>query len=156
MRSAECVHDEYVEVLDELLRELHVVLFLFRMEADVFEQEHFSVFPVRDGFVDLLADAVGDEAHGPSCQLRELFADGLERVFEVDRSLRAAEVRDERDFSARVAQSRQRRKMRLYARVVADPAVGQGDVEVHPDQNLFTRYVRGRKGLEAHSVTVLF
>ena len=77
MRGAEGVHDEYVEVLDELLRELHVVLFLFRMEADVFEQEHFSVFPVRDGFVDLLADAVGDEAHGPSGQLRELFADGL-------------------------------------------------------------------------------
>ncbi len=84
----------------------------------------------RDGVLRDLADAVARERDRGAEQLGEPLAHGRERGGRVGRALRPPEVRAEDHARAGLAQRRDRRQRRADARVVADHAVLDRDVEV--------------------------
>jgi len=65
MRGAESVVDVTIGERRELLGELGIVAFLARMKAQVLEKQDVAVGKAGDGPLDLLADAVIDEADRP-------------------------------------------------------------------------------------------
>ena len=112
------------------LCECGVVLFFLRMKAQVLEQDDVALHRAR-----LLADAVGREGDRLPEQLGQAIRDRPQAHVRVDLALGSSQVareHDRRALSERVLDGGQRR---LDARVVADDAVLQRDVEVHADEN---------------------
>ena len=112
--------------------ELRIVLFFFGMEAQVLEEHHAAARAVDHlhGILRRRADAVVDELHGPSEQLREVTCDGRQAELRVRLSLRPAEVAGEDDRGAALERVSNRRQRRRDPRVLGDPAVLQRNVEV--------------------------
>merc|ERR1719261_1676122 len=139
---AERVVDEEVEGGRELLDEGGVVLGLLLVEARVLEEEGLAVAHAVDDRSDLVADAVGRHLHGRAELLAHARGHGAERELVLGPVLGPAEVRAHRDLGALVEEVLDRRDGRADARVVADHAVLEGDVEVAADEDLLALEVR--------------
>ena len=62
----------------QLLGEFGIVLFLFLVEADIFQQQHFAGLQRLRHRFDFRADAIGRHLHGLAQQLRQRFRSGLQ------------------------------------------------------------------------------
>src|SRR5581483_9241350 len=93
MRGAEGVVDVDVAELGDLLGEIRVVLLLFLVESEIFEQQDVAVLKTFGSAFDAGADAVIDEADRLAEQFTELLLNRLERVFRLRSALRPAEMR---------------------------------------------------------------
>merc|ERR1719261_1426933 len=142
VRRAERVVDEEVEGGRELLDEGGVVLGLLLVEARVLEEERLAVAHAVDDRRDLVADAVGRHLHGRAELLAHARGHGAERELVLGPVLGPAEVRAHRDLGALVEEVLDRRHGRADARVVADDALLDGDVEVAADEDLLALEVR--------------
>ena len=83
----------------------------------------------------LVADAVGRERDRPAEQLRQAIGDRPQAQLRFDLALRPAEVAGEDDRRALLERVLNGRQRRLDARVVADDAVLERDVEVDADED---------------------
>ena len=135
MRRTERVVDVEVTELCELGREGEVVLLLTRVVAHVLAQQHVAVGELPRLRDNRLADAIVGPADRRAEQLLEAHAHGRERGGGIARSLRTAEVRAEHDPRVALAQRTDRRQRGTDARVVADHAVRERDVEVDPAEH---------------------
>ena len=100
----------------ERLRKHRVVLLFFRMETQVLEQDDIACRVARR-----IADAVGRKGDGLSEQRRQPIRDRPEAHLGVDLALRPSQVAREDDRRAvveRVADGRQRRRMRVSSPIV--------------------------------------
>jgi hypothetical protein len=142
VRGAEGVVDVEVGELGEPLRELRVVLGLAGLEAAVLEQQDIALAERLGRGPDLVADDTGRERDVGPQEPREPRGDRRHREAGVV-ALGAAEMGDEDERSAALAQKLDCRQRRGDARVVGDAAVVvERDVEVDPDES--PPRVRGR------------
>ena len=131
VRGAERVVDVEVRQRAEARRQLRVVLRLARLEADVLEHHDVAVGHVVEVVRerDLRVEQAG-----------EVLGDRRERELRLA-VLRPAEVRDEQQPRAALAQLLDRRQRGADPRVVGHRAVRQRDVEVDADEAALTRDV---------------
>ncbi len=122
VRGRERVIDPDVAELCQLRDEGGIVLFLFLVEAGVFQAAgcRRPSSPPRPGRG--LADAVVGEGDGLLHDLRQRFSDRLERLLRVA-SLRPAEMREQDDLAALVRDFGDGRRDALEPRCVGDAAV---------------------------------
>jgi hypothetical protein len=143
MGAAEGVVDVDVAEVGELLGEVGIVLLLFGMEAEVFEQEGLAGLEVGGHLEGDLSDAIGGEGD-VFILVHDVVEQGAEVVDKRAQAhggnglaLGAAEVRGEDDLGL-VAQGVLDGGQRLAdAGVVEDGAAvgGEGDVEVDADEH---------------------
>ena len=100
MGGAEGVVDVNVGQFGEQLGEVGVVLFLFLVEAEIFQEQDFAVLEGGGELFDGGADAVVGELHGLAEELGEAGGAGLEGVFGFGSALGSAEVGHEDEASA--------------------------------------------------------
>ena len=136
MRGPERIVDVDVGERGERFREAGVVLLLLRVEPQVLEQDDAAFAGLRDRLRRRLADAVFRERDGPPEQLRQPRRHGTERILGIRLALRPPEVRREDDGRALLEGVLDRREGRADARVLSDPAVFDGYVEIDPDERL--------------------
>ena len=133
--GAEGVVDVEVGQPGQSLGERRVVLGLPRLEADVLEQQHVAG-PSPSAIVSTSSPTTaGACLHLGAEQLGQPLADRPHRERRVDLALGPAEVRDEDQGGAALAQQLDRRQRRPDPRVVGDAAAVERDVEVDPDQH---------------------
>ncbi len=128
VRGAERVVDVEVRERAEARRQLGVVLRLARLEADVLEHHDVAVGHVVE---------VRRERDLGAEQAGEVLGDRRERELRLA-VLRPAEVRDEQQPRAALAQLLDRRQRGADAGIVGDRAVRQRDVEVDADEAALT------------------
>ena len=135
-RPERIVHVEIGE-RGECGRESRIVLLFLGVEAEVLEKDHAAARTVDHlhGILRRRADAVVDELHGPSEQLREVTCDGRQAELRVRLSLRPTEMAGEDDGGAAIERVSNRRQRRRDPRVVGDPAVLQRNVEVDANED---------------------
>ena len=133
--GAEGVVDVEVGEPGQRVGQLRIVLGLARLEADVLEQQHVARAQPGGHRLDLLADHRRRLLHLGAEQLGQALADRPHRERRVDLALRPAEVGDEDQRGAALAQQLDRRQRRADPRVVGDPAAVERHVEVDPDQH---------------------
>ena len=143
MHGSERIRHEDVCQICQRFCKRGIVLFLFLMEAGVFEQNDFSVFHVCDSSLCAFADGVfGEPDLRIGQQLGKLFTDRCECVLFIDLSLRTAEMRAEDDFRVVCEQVLDRRQCCDDTLVVRNLAVlGQRYVEVHANENFLAGYL---------------
>ncbi len=95
-----------------------------------------------DGSNGRLADAVVGEPNRPAEKIREPRGDGAEAHLRIRLPLRSSEVARQHDGGSLVERVRDGRNRRADARVVADHAVLQRDVEIDPDEDPLTAEVQ--------------
>ena len=135
MGGAEGVVDVDVGELGERPGKGRVVLGLPGLEADVLQQQHFAGPEAPRHRLDVAADHRRRLLDRDAEQLGQPLADRAHRERGVGLALRPAEVGDEDQGRAPLAQQLDRRQRRPDSRVVGDPAVLQRDVEVDPDEH---------------------
>ncbi len=136
MRGAERVVDVDVGELGERLRKRGIVLFLFRVEAQVLEQDDLgSAMRCGHGGFRRLADAVGRKDDVALQQLPQSIGDRLQAELRRRLALRPPQVRRKNDRRALVERVVNGRQRRGDARVVGDRAVLDRHVEVDADED---------------------
>ena len=127
----------------QLLREFRNVLFLLRMEAQVFEQQHAAVLKRLRRRFRLRTNAIGREGHGLAQQLRQARGSGFETVFGIHLALGAAQVRGQDQPSAALHYVLNGWQGGLDARVIGDfTGVVQRHVEIHAHEDALAFYVK--------------
>ena len=138
---AEGVVDVKLGGAEELLGEGGIVLFLLGMEADIFQEEDIARLEGGAELVGFGADAVGRELDRFAQDFGEVGGNRLEGILLLRLALGAAEVAGEDEGGALFQKKLQRGQGFLDAGVVGNlRAFGggfEGDVEIHPDENLF-------------------
>ena len=129
VRDRKCLVDEDVAERGELLRERRVVLFLFRMEAGVFQTENVAVAHGGDGCFCLRADAVVGEGNRLLKMARDFGGSRAQRVFGVA-ALWPAEMRQQDHLAALAGDLEHGRRDFLDAGGVGDLAVLHRHVEI--------------------------
>ena len=135
MGGAESVADEdAVAKRGKLLREGFVVLFLFGMEADVFEKKDIAVgerLALRfwDG-----ADAIRGETNGLADQSFELLGGRKKRILGIRTAFGPPQMRSEDQACAFLNGQAQGGDSFTNAGIVGDHAVLERDVEVHANE----------------------
>ena len=132
---AERVVDVDVRRRHQRRREVRVVRFFLRVEAEVLEQGHAARPGLRDRPLRRLSHAVRGAAHGAAEQLRQPRRDRPQAELRPWPSPRPAEVRGEHERCAPLQGVPQRRQRRPHAGVVGHRAVGQRHVEVDAHQH---------------------
>ena len=133
--GAERVVDVDVRERRERRGERRVVRLLAGMEAQVLEQQHVAIGKRVHGLLGDRADAVGRELDAGAEQLGEARAHRSQAQLAMELALRPAEVRAHDDARAARTQRLERRQGPADAGVVADPAVGERNVEVGAHQH---------------------
>ena len=85
MSGPESVGDVDLSELRELVRELGIIVFFARVEAEVLEQENLAVFHSLDHQLDAIAHAVVGQGDFLAQKRRQSAGDGLERELRVRR-----------------------------------------------------------------------
>ena len=126
-----------VAIAGQLLGKFGVVLRLFLMEAQVFQQDDLAVLHVCDRFVRALADDIRREGHFIGEQPLQAARHRREREFRLEFPLRAAEVRAKDDLCVLAEQILDGRERGLDARLVRDFPILQRDIKVYPHKDSF-------------------
>jgi len=128
---------------------LDLALFL-DVEAEVFEEEHFTGLERGGGGFGDRADAIGGEGDGLAEDLFEFGGDGLEGEFLDHLAIRTAEVAGEDDRRAFFKGVLDRGQRGDDARVVGDGTglLVLGDVEIDADEHAFAGEVEVADGFE--------
>src|SRR5438874_3372681 len=71
MRRTECIIDIYVAERRELLGECGIILFFFRMEPQILEEQNAAVLEIRNQLLNFRSDAIGRHLYGLSKQFTE-------------------------------------------------------------------------------------
>src|SRR5262249_20441033 len=96
-RAERVADEEPVRKSRELLGKVLVVLFFFRMEADVFEHEDFAVAQRFTLALDTRTDAVTPKGNGLAEQLFQLFRRRAQRILWIRTAFWAAQMRSEHE-----------------------------------------------------------
>ena len=136
MRGTERVVHVDLGERGKLLRKLRHVLFFFRMEAQVFEQQHVAVLERLGRGFRFRADAIGREGHGLAEQLRQARGGRFQTHFGIHLALGPAQVRSQNQPAAALQDVLNGGQRGLDARVIGDFAgVVQGYIEIHAHEN---------------------
>ena len=152
--GAEGIVDVHLTQAGEFLCESRVVGFLFGVEAEIFEQQHFAVFQLVGELAGEIADAVGREgdidllADGVVEHDTEAVHDGAKAVFGIGLALGTAEVGAEYDLAAMPEYELNGGEGLTDARVVEDfgAVIREGHVEVDADQHMLMLQLIGAVG----------
>ncbi len=135
VRRRERVIDIEVAERRQLLREAGVVLFLLRVEAQVFQQRHLAGVQCGDDARRLGADAVAGEMHRPAADRPAQRLDqGPQRLRRIG-ALRAAEMRHHDDLGAAADERLDGRREALDAGRVGHLAVPDRYVQIGAQQH---------------------
>lgn len=135
MRGTERVVDEDVGVTGQRRREARVVGLLLLVEAQVLEQEQFAGAEALDRVLGADAERVAGDRDVAPDELGQAQADRPQPERVLDLAVRPPEVARQDDPRLRVEERGDRRNRRTDARIVADLAVGDRDVEVDSDED---------------------
>ena len=115
VRGAEGVVHVHVAQLRQLLRKFGIVLLLFRVVAEILEQQHLA----RLGHhrLHLRSDAIRRHLHGPAQHLREALCHRLQAHLRIRLALGPAEVAGQHQAGALLERVLDRRQRRLDALV---------------------------------------
>ncbi len=155
MRGAKRITNEKsVAQGGELFRKVLVVFFFFRMEADIFKYENFSV---AQGFALAFstgADAIERERHRIAEQFFKFFGGRHQGEFQIRAAFGSAKMRN--DYEARAFLNGEAECGQRFADagVVGDRAVFERNVEIHTDEDALSAKVEIVDGELGHdSVT---
>ena len=141
MGRPERIVDEDVRVGGQGSRELRVVLLLLGVEAEVLEQQHLTVPQPLDGVLRTHPERVAGDRHVPVEEQGEALGDGSQAEPVLDLAVGPAEVARE-DHPHPLGEERpDRRQCRPDALIVGHLAIGEGDIEVDPDEDALARSV---------------
>ena len=129
MGGTESIVDVQVSDGSELLGELRVVLLLFLVEADIFEEEDITIAEASDSLDNLVTDAVVGLGHLLAQELGETGDEGGEAELVLGAALGAAQVRGEHNLGTVVGEVLEGGDGSADAGVVGDVQVGvQGNL----------------------------
>ena len=143
MRRSERVVHVVVAELGELPGELGIVGFLFRVEAQVLEQQRLSLFQLGRHLFGLRADAVGREADVLAAaqnfveQDAQALGHRLQAHLRIGLALGTAQVRGQNQARAVTQRVLDGGQGFADAGVVHHPSVVERNVEVHPHEDSF-------------------
>ncbi len=153
---AEGVVDIDIAELGELFGEVRLVLFLFLVEADVFEQQHVAVLQRIGRLLGLGADAVAGELHRFAQKLAEPVGARLERILGLRPALGPAKVRHEDHPAAAIDDVLDRRQRHDDTPIVGDLAAFEGHVEIDAHEHALTFDIHIRNSLLSHKLSLGF
>ncbi len=133
--------DVHVRQGSHLLGQFEVILFLFGVEAGIFEHQHLAGFERFGGSFGYRANAVFGKGHRLAHQLRQVICHRFEGVFGIRTTLGPAQVRAQDHSRAVIEQILDGRQGRPNAGIVAHFAILDRYVEIDPHQDLFTFYI---------------
>ncbi len=134
MCGGKCVVDPDVAELGQFRDKGGIVLFLFRVEAGVFQAEDVAILHRGDRLGSGLADAIVSKSNRLLDHLRERRSDRLQRLLGVA-TLGPAEMREQDDLAALVGDFRDGRRDALQACRIGDAAILHGHIEVDAEQH---------------------
>ncbi len=149
MRRREGVVDIEIPQPGERGGEIRVVRLLAGMEAQVLQERHLARAEIGERRLGLGANAdPGEDDPAAGQPLGQGCDQQRERQRRHPRALRPAQVRDQNDPGAAARQLLDGRHAARDPGRVADPAAGQGHVEIDPDQDASAAHVQLVQGLE--------
>ena len=131
MGGAEGVVAVNIAEFGEGFGEVGIVLFFFLVEAEIFQEENFAILERIGGLFGGKADGVVGEFDGLVQKLAKAIGDGFERIF------RFGQVRHEDQAAAALDDTFDRWQSLSDSTIIGDPAVFDGDVEVHAHEDPF-------------------
>src|SRR6266853_726096 len=153
VRGAECIADKNaIAESGELLGKRFVVFFFFRMEADVFQDENFTV---AQGFALAFGagtDTIERKRDGTAEKLFQLFRARPHGIFEIRAAFGAAEMRSEHKAGTFLNGEANCGQRFADARVVGDDAGFERNVEVHTDEDALAAKIEIVDGELGHGV----
>ncbi len=146
VRGAERVVDVHVAQGGQFLRKLRVVFLLFRVIAEVFEQQNFAGFGQHG--LDLGADAIGSHPDGLAQQFREPDGCRSQAHFRIRFALRPSQVAGENQSCAVIERVLNAGQGSLNTFIAGNffSAGCERDVKIHPheDSLSFKREIANR------------
>ena len=154
MRNAEAVIHIQIGQGGQFFCEIQVVLFFFRMETQVFQEQDLARFQLGRRRFRFRADTVCRERDRLSQQFFQMPGHGGQGIFRIHLPFRASEMRHQNDSGAVPDQILDRRQGRSHAVVVRNAAFPiLGNVEVHPDEDALPGHVEIRQDFLVHMQT---
>ena len=137
VRRTESVVHVNVCQSSQLLCKAFVALFLFRMETQVFQQQHFARFEIRSGFFSSFSYAVFCELDWNAQHIGHVFYDVAQGILILYLAVRTAQMRHQYHAASVGKYLFDSRNHRLYARIVRDVEIFvERDVEIHAHDSL--------------------
>ena len=154
MHGAEGIGHKDVRKGCEFFGKLGIILLLFRIEADVLQQNDLSVFHIINGGFCALAYGIFRKPNlRVGQQLGQTRADRCERILRIDLSLRAAEVRAENDLRIVLEQIPDGWQGRNNTLIVGNRTVlRERNVEIYADKHSLAADVDVLDRLFCHSL----
>ncbi len=141
VRGPEGVVHVDIGELGQLLAEGVIVGFLFVVEAEIFEQDHFAVLELGGGLFGHLADAIIDELHRHADQFGKRGDHGKQALLRIALALGAAKVGAEKDTGTLFDQVLDRGNGGTDALVIGDDLDAvlflERDVVIDTDEDAF-------------------
>src|SRR4030095_2593653 len=146
MSRAECIVDVEIAQLRQRFRELRIVRFFPRLEADVLEQSYIAVLHMLNDFFRHLPNGVVTKNNRLMDERMQLFADRTKGIFWHRLSVGPAKMRHQYCFRALFTQVVDRRQAFPNPRVISNAdlstAIFSRHVEVHAHQNALPAYIQ--------------